>query len=630
MCFTFSGKSNHLIGGYISYKCVGTNVYEIKLTNFRDCATGNLSFVGRANVTIYDGASNLIKELSIKRGPSINVPDEFTNHPCATAPSILCSQYAEYVGKVLLPPIPEGYVITWQVCCRNTSIDNVNGPQNFGNTFTINIPPNDTLCNSSPHLNSIIPNVVCINDPLYFQIEATDQDGDSLVYELCEVLAGGGNTGVTNTCPQPALIPSPACPPPYNTVPLNPPFSFHDPIPAAPPLQLNILNGILTGTPNQFGTYIVGICISDYRDGVLLSTLRIDYKFTITDCIFTKSDMITPAEDPNMLCNGLTVDFTSECVNTSEFFWDFGDSTSTTDTSSMKDISYTFPKEGLYTVMLIAEPNDPKCSDTIWVDFPVRAEVIPNFFWSGQTCFEDNDVEFGINGYYPSDVTFEWDFGPYANHPLVGKKDPPNITWSRAGSFPVNLTVQYGLCKREVTKIVTIKDLSSNLEAGQDQYIYKDEWVNLEATGAHRYYWFAERPMEFSSRVTANTRIKVEEVDTIKFYVKGWSLEGCTAIDSVLVFVIPGDGEGPINFFSPNGDGINDVFDLDDINKNQCSISILNRWGNEVWSAEKYNNDWKGISFGGDELPDGTYYYILYCGNEVKYKSAITLMRETN
>ncbi len=45
------------------------------------------------------------------------------------------------------------------------------------------------------------------------------------------------------------------------------------------------------------------------------------------------------------------------------------------------------------------------------------------------------------------------------------------------------------------------------------------------------------------------------------------------------------------------------------------NVVVMNRWGNRVFEAAPYNSDWEGnnqfgISFG-DELPDGTYYYVI-------------------
>ena len=76
--------------------------------------------------------------------------------------------------------------------------------------------------------------------------------------------------------------------------------------------------------------------------------------------------------------------------------------------------------------------------------------------------------------------------------------------------------------------------------------------------------------------------------------------------------------------FSPNGDGTNDVLVIRGLEiYPDNSILIFNRWGNKVFEASPYNNDWNGISMfgltvGGKELPEGTYFYILKLGKDQK------------
>ncbi len=81
-----------------------------------------------------------------------------------------------------------------------------------------------------------------------------------------------------------------------------------------------------------------------------------------------------------------------------------------------------------------------------------------------------------------------------------------------------------------------------------------------------------------------------------------------------IVFSIP---EG----FSPNSDGINDLFVIKGIeNYPTLSVNIYNRWGSLVFEASPYLNNWNGksnsgVTIGGDDLPIGTYFYIIDLGN---------------
>ncbi|MDF2438420.1 MAG: hypothetical protein K0Q95_2796 [Bacteroidota bacterium] len=74
--------------------------------------------------------------------------------------------------------------------------------------------------------------------------------------------------------------------------------------------------------------------------------------------------------------------------------------------------------------------------------------------------------------------------------------------------------------------------------------------------------------------------------------------------------------------FSPNGDGINDLFVIRGIrNYPENTFVIFNRWGDKVFEANPYTSEWdgkcgKGLRLGGEQLPIGTYFYILDLGND--------------
>lgn len=78
------------------------------------------------------------------------------------------------------------------------------------------------------------------------------------------------------------------------------------------------------------------------------------------------------------------------------------------------------------------------------------------------------------------------------------------------------------------------------------------------------------------------------------------------------------------NIFTPNGDGINDVFYFGNAENKQLHTKIFNRWGEEVASF-KGNEGWDG-----GELPDGVYYYLVRerQGENVKvHKGKVTILR---
>ncbi|MBT8204955.1 MAG: gliding motility-associated C-terminal domain-containing protein, partial [Eudoraea sp.] len=74
------------------------------------------------------------------------------------------------------------------------------------------------------------------------------------------------------------------------------------------------------------------------------------------------------------------------------------------------------------------------------------------------------------------------------------------------------------------------------------------------------------------------------------------------------------------NQFSPNNDGINDLLTINCIEDYpQLSIEIYDRYGNQVFAASPYNNDWDGTGKNG-QLPKGTYFYILDLGDDTEVR----------
>ncbi len=68
------------------------------------------------------------------------------------------------------------------------------------------------------------------------------------------------------------------------------------------------------------------------------------------------------------------------------------------------------------------------------------------------------------------------------------------------------------------------------------------------------------------------------------------------------------------NGFTPNGDGVNDFFVIDNIEKYpNNNVHIFNRWGDKVFTTSKYNNtnnNWDG-KFNGKPVTSGTYFYLI-------------------
>jgi gliding motility-associated-like protein/uncharacterized repeat protein (TIGR01451 family) len=84
--------------------------------------------------------------------------------------------------------------------------------------------------------------------------------------------------------------------------------------------------------------------------------------------------------------------------------------------------------------------------------------------------------------------------------------------------------------------------------------------------------------------------------------------------------------------FSPNGDGINDLFVIRGLEGVTVSFEVYNRWGHLVYKNDDYHNDWNGkpntgITIEGNGLPDGTYYYTIKVSDGRKFVRYMTINR---
>ena len=100
---------------------------------------------------------------------------------------------------------------------------------------------------------------------------------------------------------------------------------------------------------------------------------------------------------------------------------------------------------------------------------------------------------------------------------------------------------------------------------------------------------------------------------------------GCVDTTYHVVWIID-DILGFPGAFTPNEDGVNDNFVIKNLEKYPDSqLQIFNRWGNVVYQATGYRNDWDGRN-----APDGTYYYILkyvFKGEHLEYTGTFMIIR---
>lgn len=153
--------------------------------------------------------------------------------------------------------------------------------------------------------------------------------------------------------------------------------------------------------------------------------------------------------------------------------------------------------------------------------------------------------------------------------------------------------------------------------------LFEGETVVLTAPGEFGdLEWSGPQLNQFmGSEVTADP----EGIDVSVTYTVNAEINGCFFSDQITVIVLP-----PIvasNAFSPNGDGANDVWFIEGIDAwPNAQIFVYSRWGNKVFQATNYENDWSG-----DDLPAATYYYVIELNpvdfNAEPITGSVTIMR---
>lgn len=681
-------QATHIAGGEIFYDCLGGNDYRIVLRIYRDCSpdnTNNTGFDDDANISFFDAANNLITNLIIPLQSSAPL-SVVTANSCYQPVPYLCIEVGEYRGTINLPGLTGGYQVVHQRCCRNPQISNLSNPDVQGSSYTCFIPdPALAVCNSSARFVNTPTIAFCKDELFTFDHSAIDPDGDLLVYSLCNPLKGGSTT-------DPA--PSPATPPPYPSVNWMGGFSANNPITGSPALSINA-NGMLTINPTQYGEYTVGICVSEYRNGTLINTVRRDFLFTVADCERRFAALVA-AQSPDNFCGGLNFEPTNQSIRVDTYLWDFGETSSAADQSTLESPSYTYSDTGTYNVRLIANPGWT-CADTTWVQFRAYPPIAARFTTPPGQCLTGNSFDLVGEGNFGTKAQFLWNNGLYATPPIATTLNQISLTFADTGHYPISLTISDHGCTEIYQDTILVYPhptarLSVPNELACVPYTLKATDWSLSWTPLSYYWDFGDgnssteqHPVHVyeevgsyivslsveattgcagTSSLAIESPIVVYPIPTADFTIspmKTWIFEpevtfwdesvgsvdhlvylgngdsitdrtftysypnhgyfdvsqvvhnifGCPDTKVKTVYIIPVHLFYAPNAFTPDQDGINDLWLPRSDAAKTYELSVYNRWGERIWVSNTPNEGWNGIPFGAQELaPPGVYVYM--------------------
>ena len=466
--------AKHIIGGIITYEYKDNGNYRFTMKIYRDCNGGGAVLDGDDNdpatpkgayIVIYEQTANssmkIVNQIDVLLSSKNNVPKP--DYPCLATPPNICVEEGIYEFNYTIPNFPSTstFHIVYQRCCRNNSIVNIINPKDIGATYSVSITPAAmTAKSSSPVFKSFPPTVICSGVPFTFDHSATDKDGDKLVYKICSPLEGAGpdlSASGANTFS--GVRPRPSAPPPYKDVLFESAYSSATPLGAMANLKIDPNTGIMTGVPNINGQFVVGVCVEEYRNGVLLSKTLRDFQFNIASCDALVAAGIA-AQDTSIFQKKYTVrscgleTITFKNGSTQEQFiknylWNFNVAGQIV-TSTDKNPTIKFPGLGTYTGYMVANPGLKPCSDTAKVEVQIYPAIKADFKTAYDTCIA-GFVQFTDLSVANSGAVAKWNWN-YADG-NKGSIQNPKHEYKIPGNFKVNLRVEdKNKCVDTITK----------------------------------------------------------------------------------------------------------------------------------------------------------------------------------
>ena len=643
-----TSNASHLIGGDMTYKCLGGNDYRIILTLYRDCSGVDLLTTQDIQITSSCGGQTL----------TLNEIDLSPNNPSTngmTDTSYLCSSYInqttcsngsypgveihKYTADINLPDCAD-WTFSWSSCCRNPAysypavndcgqsfpdaITRVNNPSSLGQAFVATMDNSDGACNSSPNFNFTPRAFICQGQEIYMDHGGTDPDGDSLVYSLVAPLENLTDT-ITYTTGFSSQNPI--------TVVPGTTFDIH---PQTGTMLIYPQNfGIACNNPDSVEQSSMAVQVSQYRNGVLVGTTIRDIQIvTLPGCeplnafsagitdISVATNFIN--DSTVYVCAGDTLEFSVTIVDTSNLdsfsirtnFKDFVPNASFSSSGANPVIGtfYVTPTNndvGFYS--FIVEASNNTCPVTITNVFNMYIEVF------GATV-ADVSIDTTCVGQGDS-LTLTVEGGQSFVWATLNPEDSTQLsdsTWAECDTCPVTKilpphTVDYVVTSDldtygcpyidtvHVERVPLIKPLENRDICYEDSTFLMIEW-EWNPTNAVYYEWNEDDNFDDTIFYTNQPGTYFYLVqDTVDYTDSVF----CTWRDTAEVVVVDCPVSLP-NIFTPNGEDGNDIYFIDNIENKVWNLSVYNRWGKLVYEALDYQNDWKA-----EGLADGTYYCII-------------------
>ncbi len=256
--------ATHSAGADLTYTSLGGNNYLVELTFYRDC----LGINAPVAIPLTYESVNCGFSLSAMAIQVQNTGQEITL-PCVTA-ATTCNggsftgiQKFLYQATIALPAACTDWKFSYQICCRNCAITTLKNPCAAGSNLFVEAELNnlDAPGNNSPRFSRDPIVIICAGQPFSFNPSVTEDDGDSLYFELVTPRTGASTTATY----QPLL-------------------TAQNPMLTNGPVILDPQTGQLSFTPVQAQIGVITLKVSEYRGQVLAGSVLRDMQVYTDPC----------------------------------------------------------------------------------------------------------------------------------------------------------------------------------------------------------------------------------------------------------------------------------------------------------------------------------------------------------
>ena len=272
-------------------------------------------------------------------------------------------------------------------------------------------------------------------------------------------------------------------------------------------------------------------------------------------------------------------------------------------------------------------------SETIAIDCQPISCPVADFILPAQACVGE-DISLDFTGVATQNATFDWDFSLPDIFENISATENYLLSWNTAGTRTIELTLTENECTQTQEYSIEIVDLTLDAPNAITLTEGQSTPLNINAISTQNnadltYNWSPSTGLSCTD--CANPIASPSENTTYTVTVSDDA--GCSETAAIIVGLQPAfeaDTKVMPTAFSPNNDGLNDLFKVVAPRLAGLEIHIFNRWGTEVFVSQDLTNSWDG-TVNGEPAALGVYTYwasLTYDDGDTDFiKGSVLLIR---